>query len=184
MSRPVCICASPVGRRIRPALNDTFDPIRVNHPSILGLHESPIDGGLMNALCGRRSRLGWLFLSLLLALPATARAGLVAEFTLSATAPGGFSGALSGNWTAEDRGNLPAFAKHTVFLAPAADYYVRAVGGGWDFAASEASGPNHTEGCDATGCDIGWLNLFFIHDDRGIAGQPGDETDAFGNPSP
>jgi hypothetical protein len=125
-----------------------------------------------------------LSLSLLLAQPLAARADLLAEFTLSAAAPSGFPGPLAGNWTAEDRGSLPAFAKHTVYLAPAADYYVRAIAGGWDFAASEASGPDHTAGCDTAGCDIGWLNLFFIHDDRGIAGQPGNETDAFGDPTP
>src|SRR5690349_12650407 len=103
----------------------------------------------------RRTQQGLPLLSLLALFvlkPFTAHADVVAEFTVDAAAPSGYSGALAGNWTPEDRGSLPAFAEHTVYLAPALDYYVRAIGGGWNFAAAAGSGPDRTAGCDATGC--------------------------------
>jgi len=116
---------------------------------------------------------------------APAAAGvLLSELTLDAVPPPGFAGQAIGNWTPDDLAALPGFAKATVYLAPGADYYVKAVGGGWNFAATVGAAPNYSTGCTSAGCATGWLNLFLIHDDRGVAGQPGNETDGFSDPGP
>jgi hypothetical protein len=108
---------------------------------------------------------GFLFV---MPLVPPAQAGFITDITLQAAAPAGYSGTLINNaWTPDDALQLPGFAQVTLDLAPADDYYVGVVGGGWNFETTGGTAPNYAQGCNASGCTLGWLNLFFVLDDRG-----------------
>ena len=55
------------------------------------------------------------------------------------------------------------------------------VGGAWNYSITNGTGPYSTQGCNpiaADGCAVGWLNLFFIRDNRG------DVPVGFSDPTP
>lgn len=133
----------------------------------------------MRVLLRWAAQLGAAGLLYILPLVPMAEAGFITDITLSAVPPLGYTGQIINNsWTPDDVSQLPQFAQETLYLAPADDYYIGVVGGAWDFNVTGGIAPNYAQGCTADGCDLGWLNLFFVRDDRG------DVPVGFSDPSP
>jgi hypothetical protein len=135
------------------------------------------DWGLRMKVSFRRAaQLAAAGLVFLFLLAPPAGAVLIADITLQSAPPEGYPGPLiDASWTPDDVSLLPSFAKATIGLAPGNDYWVGVIAGGWAFRVTNGQA---TEGCTLQGCDAGWLNLFFVRDDRG------DVPVGFSDPTP
>ena len=101
----------------------------------------------------------------LFALALPAKAGMITHVTLHSAPPEGYSGQLINSaWGIDDVALLPDFAKETIYLHPGTDYWVGVEAGAWAFRIIDGQ---DASGCTSEGCIQGWLNLFFIRDDRG-----------------